>query len=106
MATSLPAPSEADRRLRRLVPAESLFAWHRKRCTHFFAAAAKVMPDDADALAALDTPAFMPKFMRHLARTHAAGFHYVEYVPDVRPFFERNAGGPILMSIALSGAER
>jgi hypothetical protein len=100
----VPAPSEEDRRLRRLVPAESLFAWHRKRCTHFFAAAAKVMPEYTDALAALDVGEFMPSFLRHLARTHVAGFHYVEYAPDVRQFYERSAGGPILMSIALSGA--
>jgi hypothetical protein len=100
----VPAPSEEDRRLRRLTPAESLFAWHRKRCVHFFQAAAKVMPQYADALVALDLPEFMPKFLRHLARTHVAGFHYVEYAPDVRQFYERSAGGPILMSIALSGA--
>jgi hypothetical protein len=99
----VPAPSESDRRLRRLVPAEPLFAWHRKRCTFFFEAAAKVLPDNADALAALDAPEFMPKFIRHLAKTHAEGFHYVAYVPDVRMFFERDAGGPILMSIALAG---
>jgi hypothetical protein len=100
----VPAPSEEDRRLRRMVPAESLFAWHRQRCTHFFAAAAKVLPQHADALAALDTPGFMPKFLRHLARSHVAGFHYVEHVPDVRMFYERSAGGPILMSIMLAGA--
>jgi len=100
----VPAPSEPDRRLRRLVPAEPLFAWHRKRCAYFFEAAAKVMPDDVEALAALAAPEFMPKFMQHLARSHVAGFHYVEHVPDIRPFFERSAGGPILMSIALSGA--
>jgi hypothetical protein len=100
----VPAPGEADRRLRRLVPAESLFDWHRKRCTHFFAAAAKVMPAHAPALAALDAPGFMPHFMRHLARLHVCGFHYVVQVPDVRPFYERNAGGAILMSLVLSGA--
>jgi AraC-like DNA-binding protein len=100
----VPAPGESDRRLRRLAPAEPLFAWHRKRCTFFFAAAARVMPENTDALTALDAPAFLPKFIRHLARTHAEGFHYVAYVPDVRMFFERNAGGPILMSIALAGA--
>jgi hypothetical protein len=100
----VPAPSEEDKRLRRLVPAESLFAWHRKRCTHFFPAAAKVMPEYADALAALDTGEFMPSFLRHLARCHVTGFHYVEYAPDVRQFYERSAGGPILMSIVLAGA--
>jgi hypothetical protein len=100
----VPAPTEEDRRLRRLVPAQPLFDWHRQRCVHFFQAAAQVMPDDAGALAALDTPAFMAKFMRHLARTHVAGFHYVEHVPDVRLFYDRSAGGPILMSIMLSGA--
>ena len=99
----VPAPGDADRRLRRLAPAESLFAWHRKRCTYFFEAAAKVMPEHAPALTALDTPGFMPHFMRHLARIHVSGFHYVEQAPDVRLFFERSAGGPILMSIMLAG---
>jgi hypothetical protein len=101
----VPAPTEEDRRLRRLIPAQPLFDWHRQRCTHFFRAAAQVMPDDADALAALDAPEFMPKFMRHLARSHVAGFYYVAHVPDVRLFYERNAGGAILMSIMLSGAD-
>ena len=100
----VPAPSEEDRRLRRLVPAEPLFAWHRKRCAHFFPAAAKVMPEHADALA-LDAPEFMPRFIQHLARTHVTGFYYVEYAADVRQFYKRSAGGQILMSIALSGAD-
>jgi hypothetical protein len=100
----VPAPSEEDRRLRRLVPAEPLFEWHRKRCAHFFAAAAKVLPEDADPLAALDAPEFMPNFMRHLASSHVGGFQYVDHVPDIRLFYERNAGGPILMSIILSRA--
>ena len=99
----VPAPSDADRRLRRLVPTESLFAWHRKRCTFFFEAAAKVMPEHAQAMAEVDTPGFMPHFVQHLARIHVSGFHYVEQVPDVRLFFERSAGGPILMSIVLAG---
>ena len=68
----VPLPSEEDVRL---VPAEPLFAWHRKRCMHFFAAAAKVLPDDAEALAAPDAPGFMPRFMRHLGRRHVPGFH-------------------------------
>jgi hypothetical protein len=100
----VPAPSEEDRRLRRLVPAESLFEWHRRRCTHFFAASAKVMPQYAEALAAFDTPQFMPKFMRYLAESHVAGFFYVELIPDIRLFYDRNAGGAILMSIMLAGA--
>jgi hypothetical protein len=99
-----PAPTEEDRRLRRLVPAQPLFEWHRQRCTHFFRAAAQVLPADAAALAALDMPDFMSKFMQHLARTHVAGFHYVEHVPDIRLFYDRSAGGAILMSIVLSGA--
>lgn len=100
----VPAPSEEDGRLRRLVPTESLFAWHRRRCEHFFAAAAKVMPEHADALAALDAPEFLRHFLRHLADTHVAGFHYVEHVPQIRLFYERSAGGATLMSIALAGA--
>jgi hypothetical protein len=99
----VPAPSEEDGRLRRLVPTESLFAWHRRRCGYFFAAAAKVMPEHADALTALDAPEFLRHFLRHLADSHVNGFHYVEHVPHVRLFYERSAGGAILMSIALAG---
>jgi hypothetical protein len=100
----VPAPSEEDRRLRRLAPAQPLFEWHKKRCMHFLAAAAKIIPDAADALAALDAPEFMPSFLRHLARSHVAGFHYVQHVPDIGLFYERNAGGAMLMSIILGGA--
>jgi hypothetical protein len=62
------------------------------------------MPQYADALAALDAAQFMSKFMRHLAESHVAGFHYVEHVPDIKLFYERSAGGAILMSIMLAGA--
>ena len=101
----VPAPSEEDMRLRRLVPAEPLFAWHRKRCMHFFAAAAKVLPDDADALAALDAPGFMPRISCAIsagamspASTTSSMFR------TIRLFYERSAGGAILMSIMLAGA--
>jgi hypothetical protein len=100
----VPAPSEEDRRLRRLAPAQPLFDWHKRRCAHFLAAAAKIIPDAADALAALDASEFMPSFLRHLGRSHVAGFHYVEHVPEIRLFYERNAGGAMLMRIALAGA--
>src|SRR5439155_347022 len=51
-----PAPDETDRRLRRLVPTERLIELHRARCAFIFEATAKLLPEGADALAALRSP--------------------------------------------------
>ncbi len=98
-----PAPSETDRRLRRLMPSERLIAWHRARCAFIFDATAKLIPDGAEALSALPSPEFMPNFIRQLAESYFAGFYYVDHIPDVRLFFERNGGVATLMSLLLPG---
>jgi hypothetical protein len=98
-----PAPSETDRRLRRLVPSESLIAWHRARCKFIFEATAKLLPEGAEALAALASPEFIPRFIKHLAHSYFAGFNYVEHIPEVRIFYERSAGVAILMQLLLAG---
>jgi hypothetical protein len=98
-----PVPSETDRRLRRLVPSESLIAWHRARCAFIFEAMAKLLPEGAEASAALASPDFLPRFIRHLAESYLQGYYYVDLIPDVRLFYERNAGVAILMRLILAG---
>jgi hypothetical protein len=100
------APDDRDRRLRRLAPAAPLLDWHRQRCVYFLGASAKVMAEGLAARAALDAPRFMSHFMAELAATHVAGFHYVEHIPHIGVFYDRNAGGPILMQLLLSGSRR
>src|SRR5262245_59866461 len=90
------ARSEEDRRLNRLVPTEQLIAWHRERLAFTLDAVGNVLPEGAQALTALRTPDFLPRFVSHVARLYLAGFYYVDHVPEMKLFFERNAGVVIL----------
>jgi DNA-binding MarR family transcriptional regulator len=101
------ARSEEDRRLHRLVPTDALIAWHRERLSFTLEAVANLLPEGAQALAALRSPDFSPnflvRFVSHVARLYLTGFYYVDHVPEMKLFFERNAGVVILFSIMLSG---
>jgi hypothetical protein len=97
------APSETDRRLRRLVPSEGLIAWHRARCKFVFEAAARLSPVGTQALSALESPDFQPSFIRHLCQSHFAGFYYVDHVPEMRKFYDRSGGVGVLMQLLLAG---
>ena len=41
-----------------------------------------------------------------VAESHVAGFFYVEHIPDMKLFYDRSAGGAILMSIMLAAGRR
>jgi hypothetical protein len=60
------------------------------------------MPEAAQARAALHAPGFVERLVSHFARVHLAGFYYVDHVTEMKLFFERNAGVPILFSIMLT----
>jgi hypothetical protein len=96
------APSGEDRRLHRLVPTDELIAWHRARLALTLEAITDLMPEAAQARAALHAPGFVERLMSHFARVHLPGFYYVDHVPEMKLFFERNAGVPILFSIMLT----
>jgi hypothetical protein len=81
-----------DRREQILMPTERLMTWHRERFTVFFKGMERVLPEGAEALAALDSAEFMPRFMCELSRSFLAGFYYVDHVPEMKLFFERNSG--------------
>jgi hypothetical protein len=97
------ARSEEDRRLHRLVPTDALIGWHRERLAFTHEAVSNLLPEGAQVLAALHSPDFLPCFVSHAARLHLAGFYYVDQVPEMKLFLERNAGVVILYSIMLSG---
>ena len=97
------ARSEEDRRLHRLVPTDALIGWHRERLAFTLEAVAGVLPEGAQVLAVLDSPDFLARFVSHVARLYLSGFYYVDYVPELKFFFERNAGVVILFSIMLAG---
>ena len=62
-----------------------------------------MLPEGAEALAELRSPDFLTRFVSHVARLYLSGFYYVDHVPEMKLFFERNAGVVILFSIMLSG---
>jgi hypothetical protein len=98
-----PAPNEADRRLRRLVPTERLMALHRERNRRVFGAIAMVLPECAKAFAAQSHPDFTGLFVCRYCDHFLTGFRLIDGVPQMRLFVERNAGNIILCSIMLSG---
>ncbi|MGO4831921.1 hypothetical protein AB4144_06425 [Rhizobiaceae sp. 2RAB30] len=98
-------PASADRRMRLLVPTDRLVASLRERWTNQFEAMRRVLPEGDRALAALDRPEFMPAFVRQLAVPYLAGFRFMDQVPDLGLFMERNAGLVILFDLALAGPQ-
>src|SRR5262249_14852040 len=99
------ARSEEDRRLHRLVPTDALFALHRESLVFTLEAVAQLLPEGAAALAELRSPDFLSCLLSHYAGLHLEGFYYIDHVPEVRLFYERNAGAVILFSIYLAGQE-
>jgi AraC-like DNA-binding protein len=98
-----PAPNEADRRLRRLVPTECLMALHRERFRRVFEAVVMVLPEYAKAFSAQTHPDFIGLFVCRYCERFLAGFRFVDLVPHMRLFADRNAGVMILCSMVLSG---
>jgi hypothetical protein len=97
------APNERDRRMHRLTPTERLLEWHRHRLTFTFDALALLMPEGGAALSRLHSLGFVESFTSHLARAYLAGLYYVDHVPDMRIFLERNAGLVTLFSLTFAG---
>ncbi len=98
-----PAPNEADRRLRRLVPTERLMALHRERNRRLFQAIAMVLPACAEAFAAQSHPDFTGHFVCRYCEQFLTGFRFIDGIPDMRFFVDRNAGIMILSHMMLSG---
>jgi hypothetical protein len=98
-----PAANEADRRLRRLVPTESLMSLHRERIQRHFDAIVMVLPEYATAFSAQSDPGFTARYICRYCELLLTGFRFIDLVPDMQLFFDRNAGTMILCSMLLSG---
>ena len=98
-----PAPNEADRRLRRLVPTDRLFAVHSERNRRLFRAIVMVLPEYAQAFSAQSHPGFTAAFVCRYCEQFLTGFRFTDAAPDMRLFVEHNAGIMILCSIMMAG---
>jgi AraC-like DNA-binding protein len=98
-----PAPNEADRRLRRLVPTELLMALHRERSRRLFEAIAMVLPEHAEVSSTQSHPDFTAFYICRYCERFLAGFRFVDFAPDIRHFWDHNAGFIILCHMMLSG---
>lgn len=93
------APDSADRRRRELVPTERLIAAQRERWRCQFSGAAPLMPDAAEALAAIDQPEFMPAMVREMSAQFYDGFRMLDLCPALRLFCERNGGMFVVLAL-------
>jgi hypothetical protein len=99
----VPAPRSEDRRLRLLVPTDRLIASLHQRWENQFEAIRLVLPEGADALAALRRPEFTPAYAGQLVEHFLRGYRFLDHAPDMQQFFDRNAGMVILFNLMLSG---
>jgi hypothetical protein len=98
-----PASSEADRRLRRLVPTERLMTMHQERNRRTFEAISMVLPEYAEAFSAQTHPDFTGLFVRRYCEQFLTGFRFIDLVPEMRLFVERKAGIMALCTMLLAG---
>jgi hypothetical protein len=98
-----PAPSAADRRVRRLEPTERLVAMLHERWFGVLAAMALVMPEARSIRAALADDAFEGALIRHFGAHFLTGARMIDN-PDARSLIgDRNAGLMIVFSLATAG---
>ena len=87
----------------KFTPTEKLVETLHQRWRSNFEAIRLVLPEGADALAALQRPEFTPAFVGQFTEHFLAGFRFVDYAPEVQLFIERNAGLVMLFNIMLAG---
>lgn len=97
-----PAESEADRRMRLLVPTERMVDSQRQRIACQFRAMALLMPEGAEGLTHLHREDFAAAMARRFGEGFCAGFRVLDSSPALYPLAERNAGIMILFSLFLA----
>jgi DNA-binding MarR family transcriptional regulator len=96
------APAPDDRRRNILVPTEKLRLAHRDRW-RYVAEAVRVVNPDAAAAFMIGDAEFEAAYVRRTAGYFLDGLRVVDIVPQLRLFFDRNAGLMILFSLLLAG---
>lgn len=93
----------ADRRQRRLVATDKLYALLRSRLKMHYTAIAPLFRDGAAMLAALDDKLVDGALVAAMVGRYRAGFRLVSAAPELGLFGERNGGMLILMSLVAAG---
>jgi hypothetical protein len=97
-----PAGSAASGSRRFLLPTDRLLTLHRERISGMLGAVAMVLPDVQAALARVNDAEYVKAHVSHVCRQFLDGFSFIDQVPDVRMFFERNAGFVTQMRMQLT----
>ncbi|MBS0248807.1 MAG: hypothetical protein JSR61_19485 [Proteobacteria bacterium] len=95
----------ADRRQRRLVATDKLYALLRSRLKLHYTAMAPLFADGPAMLAALDDKIVDGALVEAMVKRYRAGFRLVAAAPELGLFGERNGGMLILSSLIAAGEE-
>lgn len=98
-----PAPSNDDRRTRRLVATDRLIESYHERWERLFAAMALVAAEAGTAAAVVRRDDFTRALVRQLMEHFTAGLRVLDYAPELALFADHNSGMMILFSLLLSG---
>ncbi|MCW5693944.1 MAG: hypothetical protein KIT48_16425 [Pseudolabrys sp.] len=93
----------ADRRQRRLIATDKLYALLRSRLKMHYTAMAPLFDDGQAMLAALDDKFVDGALVQAMVKRYRAGFRLLTAAPEVALFGERNGGMLILMSLVAAG---
>jgi hypothetical protein len=93
----------ADRRQRRLVATDKLYALLRSRLKMHYTAMAPLFADGPAMLAALDDKVVDGALVAAMVKRYRAGFRLVSSAPELGLFGERNGGMLILASLIAAG---
>jgi len=96
------APTDEDRRLRRLVPTERLMSLHRDRIRAVLDGCAMLMPDRAETFSAQSHPGFAGLHVSRFCELFVSGFRDADHVAGIGFFADRNAGLMILWDLLVS----
>jgi DNA-binding MarR family transcriptional regulator len=97
-----PAPHALDRRIRVLVPTDSLFSDHRERLRGEIAALSLLLPEGQSGLAHIEDSDFLGEMACCFGEAFRSGFRLLQCVPELFQLADRNAGMVILMSLLLA----
>lgn len=101
LAGYLTAGTTGDRRTRSLVPTEALLAAHRDRWKVVFDLLAELSPDAYGAAAAVEDPTFLGHCAHVMMESYRDGRRILDYVPELNPLGQRDAGVTMLMSLLM-----
>jgi hypothetical protein len=101
----VPATCQVDQRLRLLVPTEKLISSCRQYWEAIFRGMALVIPERADAIAALQREDVLAAFLRVFGGYFCVGIRMFNSGAGLTPFAQRNAALAILLSLLVASKQ-